>query len=75
MNYIFTFVWAFILVQMINFVLMSLGGGQELNLPLHQLWASSSVFLRLLLHILFRMNRYPITKNINMYEQKKELET
>ncbi|MEE1106674.1 DUF2929 family protein [Macrococcoides canis] len=33
MNYIFTFVWAFILVQMINFVLMSLGGGQDLNLP------------------------------------------
>lgn len=33
MQYIMTFVWAFILVQMVNFVLMSLGGGQDLNLP------------------------------------------
>ncbi|GGA98944.1 DUF2929 family protein [Macrococcus hajekii] len=32
MQYIMTFVWAFILVHMINFVLMSLGGGQDLNL-------------------------------------------
>lgn len=33
MQYIMTFVWAFILVQMVNFVLMSLGGGNDLNLP------------------------------------------
>ncbi|MCE4955743.1 DUF2929 family protein [Macrococcoides caseolyticum] len=33
MQYIMTFVWAFILVQMCNFVLMSLGGGNDLNLP------------------------------------------
>ncbi|TDM03786.1 YjzD family protein [Macrococcus carouselicus] len=32
MHYIMTFVWAFILVHMINFVLMSLGGGTDLNL-------------------------------------------
>lgn len=32
MQYIMTFVWAFILVQMVNFVLMSLGGGHDLNL-------------------------------------------
>ncbi|TDL95447.1 DUF2929 family protein [Macrococcus brunensis] len=32
MHYIMTFVWAFILVHMINFVLMSLGGGNELHL-------------------------------------------
>lgn len=33
MQYIMTFIWAFILVQMGNFVLMSLGGGSDLNLP------------------------------------------
>jgi len=33
MQYIMTFVWAFILVQMANFVLMSLVGGNDLNLP------------------------------------------
>ncbi|KAA1042581.1 YjzD family protein [Macrococcus equipercicus] len=32
MQYIMTFVWSFILVHMINFVLMSLGGGQALHL-------------------------------------------
>ncbi len=32
MQYIMTFVWSFILVHMINFVLMSLGGGQDLHL-------------------------------------------
>lgn len=39
MQYIMTLVWAFILVHMINFVLMSLGGGTDLHLGLANLMA------------------------------------
>lgn len=39
MQYIMTFVWTFILVHMINFVLMSLGGGNDLNLGLANIMA------------------------------------
>lgn len=60
MQYIITFVWAFILVHMINFVLMSLGGGDDLNLAMANVMAV--VFAILVLIITAVMPNDPVNQ-------------